>query len=123
MTKDNQTSPSAFIPFCDFGGNMSVVGVRTKMFDQPVCNSFEARIINDQVCYELDIQKYRNKDNIDKELKLGLTFILDYNKDRQVTYNEMPNIADDEDDTLVSSKVDSEKTENAVVSIDTIGRI
>ena len=122
MTKDNQTSPSAFIPFCDFGGNMSVVGVRTKMFDQPVCNSFEARIINDQVCYELDIQKYRNKDNIDKELKLGLTFILDYNKDRQVTYNEIPNISDAEDDALVSSKVDSETTGNAIIYIDTIGR-
>ena len=121
MTKDNQTSPSAFIPFCDFGGNMSVVGVRTKMFDQPVCNSFEAKILNDQVCYEIDLQKYRNKENTNKELKLGLTFILDYNEDRQVTFNDIPNMVNDEDDALISSKVDSEMTGNAVIYINTIG--
>ena len=102
---------------------MSVVGVRTKMFDQPVCNSFEAKILNDQVCYEIDLQRFSNKDIIDKELKLGLSFILDYNEDRQVTCNEMPNIVDDEVDALVSSKVDSEMTGNAVIYIDTIGRI
>ena len=100
---------------------MSVVGVRTKMFDQPVCNSFEAKILNDQVCYEIDLQRYSNKDNIDKELTLGLTFILDYNEDRQVTCNDIPNMVNDEDDALISSKVDSEMTGNAVIYINTIG--
>ena len=90
-----------------------------------MCNIFKAKPYYDQVCYEIDLQRYRNGDNIDKELKLGLTFILDYNEDRQVTYtyNEMSILADYEDDVLVSSKVDSEMTGNAVIYINTIGKI
>ena len=36
MTEDQQMSPSAFIPFCDFGGNMSAMGVMIDKFKRPV---------------------------------------------------------------------------------------
>ena len=36
MTRDHQMSPSAFIPFCDFGGNMSAMGVMIDKFKRPV---------------------------------------------------------------------------------------
>ena len=72
MTKENSLSPSAFIPFCDFGGNMSSMGVKIDQFDVPVCNSFEAKILNDQLCYEVDLEKFSDKLNIDKQLKLGV---------------------------------------------------
>ena len=42
-TKDYKISPSAFIPFCDFGGSMSAMGVKIDQFDVPVCNSFQAK--------------------------------------------------------------------------------
>ena len=64
MTKDHQMSPSAFIPFCDFGGNMSAMGVMIDQFNHPVCNSFQAKIINDQLCYEVDLNAYYDKNNI-----------------------------------------------------------
>ena len=48
ITKDNLPSPSALIPFCEFGGSMSVVGIKIDQFDVPVCNCFQARILNDQ---------------------------------------------------------------------------
>ena len=40
----NQDSPSAFIPFCDFGGDMSAMGTKVDQFDVPVCNSFQGKI-------------------------------------------------------------------------------
>merc|ERR1719150_1914543 len=75
LTKDHLISPSAFIPFCDFGGNMSAMGVKIDQFDHPVCNSFQAKIMNDQLCYEVDLDKYSDKNNVENELKLGFNFL------------------------------------------------
>ena len=88
VTESNKVSPSAFIPFCEFGGNMSSVGVSFDKFDVPVCNSFQAKMLNDQICYEVDLNRYSNRNNIEDELDLGFYFIMDYNEDRQVTINE-----------------------------------
>ena len=52
--KDGNLSPTALIPFCDFGGNMSVMGVKIDQFDVPVCNSFRPKIVQDQLCYTVD---------------------------------------------------------------------
>ena len=42
----------------------------------------------DQLCYEVDLNKYKNYDNIEQQLKLGFVFFMDYNEDRQVTFNQ-----------------------------------
>ena len=76
VTKDNQLSPSAFIPFCDFGGEMLTVGAKIDQFHVPVCNSFEAKLFNDQLCYEVDLEKFSDKQNIERELKLGFIFLI-----------------------------------------------
>ena len=83
------SSPSALIPFCWFGVNMSGVGVKVDQFDVPVCNSFKAKILNDQLCYEVDLKEYRDSNTkFDRNLKLGLVFFMDYNEDRQVVVEE-----------------------------------
>ena len=63
---------------------MSVIGKMIDNFTDPVCNSFEAKLLNDQLCYEVDLNKYANYSNMDKALKSGFRFILDFNEDRQV---------------------------------------
>ena len=63
---------------------MSSMGVKIDKFDIPVCNSFQAKIFNDQLCYELDLNNFTNKHNVQEELKSGFNFIMDYNEDRQV---------------------------------------
>ena len=64
------------------------MGKRINEFDDPVCNSFEAKIRNDQLCYEVDLEKFKDTDNIKEQLKSGLVLILDYNEERQSeTYN------------------------------------
>ena len=103
---------------------MSAVGVRIDKFDQPVCNAFETRILNDQVCYEVNLDKFSNKDSPDKQLKLGFAFVIDYNEDRQVTFNENPNlnITEGNGDRLIMNKVKSEQTGTAMIYINTIGK-
>ena len=121
MTKDNQLSPSALIPFCDFGGNMSAMGVKIEQFNVPVCNSFQAKIQNDQLCYEVDLNKFSNKSNVEKELKSGFIFIMDYNEDRQVTFNQEGHKI--EHISLADKIVKSEENQQASIYLDTIGMI
>ena len=90
ITEDEKLSETAFIPFCDFGGNMSAMGVMIDQFDVPVCNSFKAKVLNDQLCYEVDPNKYMNKTILSAEeynlrLKQGVTLYIDTNEDRQTT--------------------------------------
>ena len=127
VTKDNTVSPSAFIPFCDFGGNMSAMGVQINTeyreeyrvnFSDPVCNSFQAKILNDQLCYEVDLQKFSDVNNIHGELKLGFNFLLDYNEDRQVTLDQ---VIHKKSFSLANSFDESDRGHHAIVYLDTIG--
>ena len=117
---DGQMSPSAFIPFCDFGGNTEKMGVKINQFDVPVCNSFQARILNDQLCYEVDLEKFRNNTNIEHELKLGFVFVMDYNEDRQFTFLKA---FEKYVDTRLSVKLFKEDdNEHASIYLNTIGK-
>ena len=65
------------------------MGTKVKGFNIPVCNSFKAKVIHDQLCYEVDLKKYENKENRENELKHGLFLVLDLNEDRQSFGDEM----------------------------------
>ena len=97
---DGQFYPTALIPFCKFGGNMSVMGVKIDQFDDPVCNSFRPKIIRDQLCYTVDPNKF--KDQIDIKGKLSISLYIHYNEERQME--------------------DIESTEEKIVIVDTIGK-
>ena len=75
---------SAFIPFCEFGLNMSSMGQTSESFSMPVCNSFRPVIFYDQLCYQIDADKL-NVQGLAREsnLQLGLTFLIDTNSNRQ----------------------------------------
>ena len=86
LTKDKKISVSAFIPFCDFGGNMSSMGVKIDLFGIPVCNSFQAKVLNDQLCYEVDPNKFKVRSK-QKTFDKGIEFFVDQNYDRQYPTN------------------------------------
>ena len=65
---------------------MSAMGVKIDKFDVPVCNSFQAKILNDQLCYEVDLSRFADADNLGSQLKLGFNIIMDYNEDRQILF-------------------------------------
>ena len=82
IDEDGELSPTALIPFCEFGGNMSVMGVKIDQFDVPVCNSFRPKIIKDQLCYTVDPNEYKHK--IDLEGDLSITLFIHFNEERQM---------------------------------------
>ena len=99
---------------------MSSMGVKIENFSVPVCNSFQPKILNDQICYEVDLNTYANKDNIDKNLKLGLSFMMDYNEDRQVTFEE--NTDNEKDFSMTSSIVEIDQNQQAFIYLNTVGK-
>ena len=101
---------------------MSAVGVRINQFNIPVCNSFQDRILNDQLCYEVDLNRFSNKNNIKNELKLGFNFILDYNEDRQVTFNKQSNDKMDRDTSMAVKVVKSDDNQYASIYLNTVGK-
>ena len=98
---------------------MLAMGTNIDEFDVPVCNTFQAKVLNDQLCYEVDLKKFSDENSILKELKLGLSFLLDYNEDRQVTLNQENNSLEL---GLASSFDESEENSHAIVYLDTIGK-
>ena len=65
------------------------MGTKVKGFDVPVCNSFEAKVIHDQLCYEVDLKKFGKEENRENELKYGLVLLLDLNEERQSFHGEI----------------------------------
>ena len=87
IDEEGKLSPSAFIPFCGFGGNMSIMGVKIDQFAVPVCNHFKAKVLNDQLCYEVDPNEFKYIVS-DKNFNQGLEFYVDINEDRY--YRQYP---------------------------------
>ena len=94
-------SPTALIPYCEFGGNMSVMGIKIDQFDVPVCNSFRPKIIRDQLCYTVDPNKYKDKIDLHKDLSLSL--FINYNEDKEMAFEN--NDTSVEDDNFI--KIDT----------------
>merc|ERR1711884_80989 len=99
---------------------MSRVGVKHDQFDVPVCNSFQAKILNDQLCHEVDLNKYSNKSNIAKELEVGFYFIMDYNEDRQVI--QSTSAGEEERSGISANLLESDKNQHAFIYLNTIGK-
>ena len=83
---DRDFSPTALIPFCEFSGNMSVMGVKIDQIKAPVCKSFRPKIIRDQLCYTVDPNDYKHE--IDLKGEISLSLYVHYNEDRQLEDNE-----------------------------------
>ena len=99
---------------------MSAVGVKIDQFDVPVCNSFQATNLNDQLCYEVDLNTYSDEDNIENELKLGFSFLMDYNEDRHVSFEQKAKKML-HDHGLTRSVEGSDQSQHASIYLNTIG--
>ena len=117
IDEEGNLSKSAFIPFCEFAGNLSVMGEKIDEFQYPVCNSFKPRIMNDELCYEVNLNKYKDSFDMEQKLKVGLVFFMDYNEDRQVLLNESMNKEESFVDVM-----EGNHGRNALIYLDTISK-
>ena len=81
LNNEGEFSTSSFIPFCSFGKDF--IGTKINEFDVPVCDIFKPKHYYDQLCYETDLQNLKDSQKLGKQLKIGLTLVLDYNEERQ----------------------------------------
>ena len=87
IDENGELSPSAFIPFCQFGKNMSIMNVKLDLFSMPVCTHFKDKIFYDQLCYEVDVNRFQDKFT-EQDLKLGLSMLVDTNFNRRYSFIE-----------------------------------
>ena len=82
----DEATISAFIPFCTFGDAADRVGKWFDGFDFPVCSLFRERMVEGQVCYEADINQFKDKDTVNwmAALNRGFGFIVDTNEEYDV---------------------------------------
>ena len=103
LNEKRSLSPTAFIPFCSFGGDMRIMGTTIEQFEVPVCNSFKTKIRNDQLCYQIDLEEFKDTNNIEKQLKDGLVLVVDYNEERQMpkqSKNKETNLMSDDQNSI-----------------------
>ena len=85
-----------------------------------VCSDFKRKILNDQLCYEFYPEKIKSNDNKENDLKLGLSFVMDYNEDRQVSLDK----SSDDAKFGIWKNFDimgSHDDDNAIIYLNTIG--
>ena len=90
---EGRMSPSALIPFCDLGGDMSALGRNMQGFSQPVCSAFRRIVFNDQLCYQVNVSQYQATVETSQVYEKGISFLVDTNEDRQ--YSDLETTTED----------------------------
>ena len=115
IDSEGNLSPTALIPFCEFGGSMASLGIQIKEFEIPICTSFEPVIFKEQLCYQLDVNKYRNG----MKKGAGLALLVDFNEDRHLSLNDEKNPVPDKQAITLS---ESEDSGSNFVYLNTLGK-
>jgi hypothetical protein len=121
VDKNNNVSSSAFIPFCSFAGNMSIVGREVQNFEVPVCNKFMPIVLEGQLCYQLDVNILKNQIDRNKLMTHGLSFMMDYNTNRMgPDLNSL--LAKSPEENISDEKDDKDTANEAMIYIETLGK-
>ena len=116
-------SPSAFIPFCELAGDASLLGRRVAGFDVPVCDKFEPTVVEGQICYRLETDRYfkqlRREGGGDGKEE-GLTLLLDYNEERSI--QQPRDLTQQEEESFMAAIVALQQRHKARVILETISQ-
>ena len=63
---------------------MSLLGRKVKGFQDPVCSAFTRKIVNSQLCYEVDLNRFRGQVDWEESLQSGLSLVIDTNDEYDV---------------------------------------
>ena len=125
---EEDSSPTALVPFCQFGQDMDRTGRNSSYFDIPVCNIFTEKIVNHQLCYQVDINRFQHNqpEHIRRRnLRDGLLLIIDVNEEYQTEdlRNLTLDLTRDEKVNLKTNYVDVEEEHHFRIYIETISKI
>ena len=114
------SSPSAFIPFCSFAGNISIMGENNPNFSTPVCNKFKPRVLKGRLCYQVDVNEFKDEVGSEKLRTHGLVFMMDYNEER-TGLDTNTEIETSVEKGFVDMLVKDRRKEDAMIYIETLG--
>ena len=63
---------------------MDLIRKKLTHFQVPVCSIFRKKVFSGQVCYEADLNQFKNKIDWKTALKKGFSFIIDTNDEYDV---------------------------------------
>ena len=63
---------------------MSLLGRKVDGFQDPVCSAFTRKIVNNQLCYEVDLNRFREQVHWKESLQSGLSLVIDTNDEYDV---------------------------------------
>ena len=63
---------------------MSLLGRKVEGFQDPVCSAFTGKIVNNQLCYEVDLNRFRDQVDWEEALQSGLSLVIDTNDEYDV---------------------------------------
>ena len=63
---------------------MDLIGEKFNNFQVPVCSLFRKKIFSGQVCFEADLNQFKNKIDWKRAIKQGFSFIIDTNDEYDV---------------------------------------
>ena len=92
VTADGTLNPTALVPFCSVNNNYSAMGIKLDQIEIPVCNSFQKKIVRDQLCYSVDLHQIMTKNKFRE--KVFFSFFIDFNEDRSIMTNKKENSTD-----------------------------
>ena len=117
---EGRQSPSAFIPFCSFGGNMSAVGQNSDNFQHPTCNSFREIIFEGHLCYQIDPSKFEHAGNLEESKKIGLSLLVDNNEEYDTRKMMMKGESTTNQEDFTEGFVRFEERQKIMIHIETI---
>ena len=89
--------------------------------DYQVCSKFKPKIRNGQLCYQVDVNDFKNDLLNKKDVMRGLTFAMDINSEKNIIESQ-ENVADAGNlDYYTEQRKTSEETKSATIYIETLG--
>ena len=117
-------SSSSFIPFCQFGDSLSVLGRAAPQFRHPVCSAFSEAVLEGQVCYSLDLNTLRSGLDWRAGMQFGLGLLLDTNTELDRRQMYFRNINQDmKRETSLTNLVRFEDSSKVKIHLHTLGRL
>ena len=90
---------------------MTVLGQEIENFTSPVCSSFKPTILAGQRCYQLNLDDFDN--SVRPGPLGGVSFVMDYNEERNVEIHEPEESTPLTYDNLVGEEKKSKKKEKS----------
>ena len=122
LDDNDNISPSAFIPFCSFQGSPDLLSREFANFSLPVCTSFKKRLLDGQLCYQIDVNTLVNETTAAGLQRGGLALLVDANAEYDLnTFRKAPE--EDIFDDFTEEFFEAEESEKIMIHIETISKI